>query len=483
MKKIFAAAVILGVSGMGYAGAGNAVAAEFAFHGDLDHRFQVYTNHADFLDGDNFKKGGGINVDNDANDSWGEVKYRMWAEMSSDDKNVKGVYAVEIGGLEFGKPASGGLGKSAGGNFSGDGVNIETRWAYLDMQVPGVSNKMRVKTGLQPFNLNKYFWKETIMGINVDGKSGNMSYFVGWERPYRLDAKSGNTDIDDVDAIIGKFTFSPMEKSKIGFFASYMTSDSADLYDEETGARKYTTVGSTNWELKKFAQNTDLDIYTMGLTGKMNFGSFFTNWDLIYQTGTIDNAVYVNQDGIKSAYHDYDVSATFAHVDVGTKIGKTKITGTYIYSSGDDNPNDGDLDAFLAADVDMGFSQVITEGHPTSDDYFTERPYILDKGIHVLKLAVDNKVSKKVKVGGALLYMMTAEDITYTGKNGQMYSDDGIGTEFDAYVKYKLYPDVTLSFNAGYLIVDDAMDYFESDLDGNADEDVITVGARLRYKF
>ena len=472
MKKILAVAAIM--CGMGYAG--HAMAADFAFHGDLDHRFQVYTNHADFLDGDKFKKGGGIKVDNDANDSWGEVKYRLWAEMASDSKAVKGVYAIEIGGLEFGKPASKGLGKSAGGNFSGDGVNVETRWAYLDMQVPGVSDKMRVKTGLQPFNLNKYFWKETIMGINVDGQSGNMSYFVGWERPYRLDAKSGDTNIDDVDAIIAKVAFSPMEKSKVGFFASYMMSES----DEGEGPGK---VGSTNWEIKKFAQNTDMDLYTLGVTGKMNFGGFFTNWDLIYQGGSIDNAAYADQDGVASAASDFDVSSYFAHFDVGTKVGSTKITGTYIYASGDDDPYDDEFNAYLAADVDMGFSQVVTEGHPTSDDYFTERPYILDKGIHVFKLAVDNKISDKVKVGGALLYMLTAEDVTYTGANGQTYSDDGIGTEFDAYVKYKLYPDVTLSFNAGYLLVDDAMDYFESDLDGSADEDVYTIGARLRYKF
>jgi hypothetical protein len=311
------------------------------------------------------------------------------------------------------------------------------------------------------------------MGVNVDGKSGNMSYFVGWERPYRIDAKSGDTTVDDVDAIVAKVAFSPMEKSKVGFFASYMTSDA-----DQPGA-----VSSTTWEIKKFAQNVDLDLYTMGLTGKMNFGGFFTNWDLIYQGGSVDNATYEDQDGVASTAVDYDVSSMFAHFDVGTKVGATKITGTYIYSSGDDDPTDDEFNAFLAADVDMGFSQVITEGHPTSDDYFTERPYILDKGIHVFKLAVDNKVSKKVKVGGALLYMMTAEDITYTGANGAMYSDDGIGTEVDAYVKYKLYPDVTLSFNAGYLFVDDAMDYFESDLDGSADEDVFTLGARLRYKF
>ncbi len=477
MKKTLAVAAI--VSSMGFVG--SAAAANFAFHGDLDHRFQVYTNHAEFLVNDSFEKGGAINVDKDVNDSWGEVKYRLWTEMSSDNKNVKGVYAIEIGGLEFGK--SGSVGKSVGGLYSGDGVNIETRWAYLDMQVPGVADKMRLKTGLQPFNLNKYFWKETIMGVNLDGQAGNVDYYVGWERPYRVDAGSAGPDVSDVDAFVGKVSFSPMAKSKVGFFASLIRNDSAVLHDAATGARTYNKLDATKWEIKKFTDEFDLDIYTMGVTGNFNINNLFFNGDFIYQGGSIDNATYVNQDGVSSAAHDYDVSAFFAHVDVGAKIGATKITGTYWYASGDDDPTDDNIDAYMATDVDMGASMVIMEGHPTSDDYFTERPYILDKGMHLFKLAVDNKVSDKLKVGGALLYMMTAEDITYTGANGQAFADDSVGTEVDAYVKYKLYPDVTLSMNFGYLFTGDAMDYFENDLNGSADEDIYTVGARLRYKF
>jgi len=480
MKKTLAIAAI--VSSMGLAG--SVMAADFAFHGDLDHRFQVYTNHADFQMGDKFTKGGGVDVSDDVDDSWGEVKYRLWAEAASDNKNVKGVYAMEVGGLEFGKPkADTGAGASTGGLYSGDGVNVETRWAYLDMQVPGVADKMRMKTGLQPFNLNKYFWKETIMGVNLDGKAGNFGYYVGWERPYRVDARQGGADVGDVDAFVGKFSFSPMEKTTVGFFASYIGNDSAPVYDEETGARTYNKLDATKWEIKKFKDMFDLDIYTMGVTGKFNVNNLFFNGDFIYQGGSIDNATYVNQDGVSSAAHDYDVSSFFAHLDVGAKVGATKITGTYWYASGDDDPTDDEINAYLATDVDMTASMVIMEGHPTSDDYFTERPYILDKGMHLFKLAVDNKVTDKLKVGGALLYMMTAEDITYVGANGQTYSDDGIGTEIDMYVKYNLYPDVTLLMNFGYLIVDDAMDYFESDLNGSADEDIYTVGARLRYKF
>ncbi len=476
MKKTLAVAAI--VSSMGFVG--SAVAANFAFHGDLDHRFQVYTNHADFLVNDHFKKGGAINTKDDVNDSWGEVKYRMWTEMASDNKNVKGVYAIEIGGLEFGKDGS--VGRSVGGLYSGDGVNIETRWAYLDMQVPGVADKMRLKTGLQPFNLNKYFWKETVMGVNLDGQVGNVGYYVGWERPYRVDAGSAGPDVGDVDAFVGKVSFSPMAKSKVGFFGSYIHNDSAVLHDEN-GARTYNTLDANKWEFKKLKDEFDLSVYTMGLTGKFNINNLFFDGDFIYQGGTIDNATYRDQNGVTSAAHDYDISAFFAHVDVGAKIGATKITGTYMYSSGDDDPTDDNIDAYMATDVDMTFSGVITEGHATTDDYFTERPYILDKGLHLFRVGVDNKVSSKLKVGGALMYMMTAEDITYTGAQGQNFADDSVGTEVDAYVKYKLYPDVTMSMNFGYLFTGDAMDYFESDLNGSADEDIYTVGARIRYKF
>ena len=64
-----------------------------------------------------------------------------------------------------------------------------------------------------------------------------------------------------------------------------------------------------------------------------------------------------------------------------------------------------------------------------------------------------------------------------------MRSDDNLGVEINGFMKYMIYKNLEFSFNMGYLIADDAMDYFESDLNGSADEDIYTVGARLRYKF
>ncbi|NOQ46509.1 MAG: hypothetical protein GQ559_07530 [Desulfobulbaceae bacterium] len=469
MKKVLSVAAIAAIVGC----AGTASAVDFSVHGDLNHRFMVYTDHAEFLVGDTFEKGKAL-LDGGASDSWGEIKYRLWADMSSDDGNVKGVYALELGALEFGQ--SGSVGKSVGGSYSGDGVNIETRWAYLDMQIPGVANKLRMKTGLQPFNLNPYFWKETVMGVNFDGQTDNFGYYVGWERPYRVGVKYDDNGTSDVDAFIGQFNVKPMDNTKVGAFVSYQTSS-----PDQNGV-----IDARKWQIKKMNADVGLDIYTLGLTGELKGDGFFVNGDFIYQGGSIDQATYIDQNDVESApgINDFDVSSYFFHADVGTKVGATKLTATYWYSSGDDDPTDDELNAYLSTDVDMTASMVIMEGTAVDDDYFTERPYILDKGLHLFKLAADHKVNDKLKIGSAFLYMMTAEDITYTNDDtGMAYGNDEVGYELNGYVKYNLYPDVVLDLRAAYLFAGDAMDYFEENLNGSSDEDIFVSTASIRFKF
>ena len=100
--------------------------AEIEFHGDLNNRFQ-YTNHADFITADSKSHRAKIS-DGNVNENFGEIKYRLWAEASTNDGDVKGVVGTEIGGLRFGED-----GKAA---FSGDSIQFEVRWAYADIQLP-----------------------------------------------------------------------------------------------------------------------------------------------------------------------------------------------------------------------------------------------------------------------------------------------------------------------------------------------------------
>ena len=135
---------------MGLFVAAPAIAANFEFHGDLNNRFLVYTDQINF-----FSSNAASTAldDEDAPDSFASAKYRLIAEASTNDGKVKGVYAIELGALRFG--AGGSVGKSVGGSFSGDGVNIETRWAYTDFQLPMVDSKARFRVGLQTHAVNQ----------------------------------------------------------------------------------------------------------------------------------------------------------------------------------------------------------------------------------------------------------------------------------------------------------------------------------------
>ena len=173
-----------------------------------------------------------------------------------------------------------------------------------------------------------------------------------------------------------------------------------------------------------------------------------------------------------------------AHVDLGMKLGNGKLTYTFWYASGDDDRDDTDIDAFIATDVDIkaDYSSVVLFQGLNSDQYFSTDPYIQDKGFMINRIGYDAKVSDKLKVGAAAMYMMTAEDLEYTDGTYD-YADDSIGFEVDVYAKYKMFKSLELALAAGYLMADDALDFYEVERDGSSDEDIYVITSRIRYKF
>jgi len=454
-------------------------AVQLKFNGDMNHRFILGTNHNDFINGANDNDG--TLDDDDVYDNMAEIKYRFWFEAASDDGMYKGVFATEIGGLRFGETGM--------MPYSGDQVRLEARWGYFDFQLPFAEQKARVRIGLQGMNVNYWLWKETVGAIKLYGDSGLGSYELAWMRGYEDHATSErDQDLNnDQDAIYGRLNFKP-EGMNVGLFALYQWNNIDK--DDPGGAGLNYTINPRDWELSQLPKNVDISLISLGTDGKFNADAFFVKWDLIYQTGSIDNALTQDLDqvrhGTTNPQEDYDVDAFFIHADLGMKIGKSTLTYTFWYASGDDNPDDDDLEAFLCTDVDIFDNIVLMEGGWSDDDYFTERPYVLDRGFIMNKLALDYQATEKTKLGIAGMYMMTAEDIEYTAAaTGAQVSEDDIGFEIDAYVKYKLFKNVELAINAGYLFADDAMDYFEVDSiqDSSTDEDIWRADMRIRYKF
>jgi len=465
MKKLM---LLVGVMlALGFAG--SAPAAEFQFHGDLNNRFHAYTDQAGMFSASETVRTAAGTIDKDGIDeSWGEIKYRLWVEAATNDGKVKGVYGIELGALRFGNGAGiGGSTRTGGGNFSGDGINVETRWAYTDFQLPGVASKARFTIGLAPFKVNSFVWEETVMGVQFKGDFGGINLTLADVRG--VESFNNDTDdelFEDLDAYLARVDMKPVKNVNIGLFALYQRQDpGSDSIAAFNPATQYQV---------KLLPAVDLSLYTLGIDGSLStptsFGNVFLNWDLIYQGGSLDDNTVSR-----------DVSAYLAHLDVGVNLGKIRLTYTGWYASGDDTPGDGDVENFMSTDVDRFDSVIFFEGGYTDDNYFTEAPHILDKGLFFNKLALDFKASDKLSLGAALLYLETAEDLTLGGGT----TSTKLGTEIDAYLSYKLYANTEIAINAGYLFADDGMDAFErtAQRDGKSDADVFRSTARVRYSF
>ena len=455
----------------------DAEAVEFEFHGDMNNRFVVYTDHQDWLNPESDGTIGNKSVEA----TYGELKYRYWFEASDDDGAVKGVYGIEIGGVRWGREGSG---KSQGGSYSGDGVNVETRWAYLDFQTPGIEKELRWRMGLQSWALNSFLWEETATGMKLYGTPSDLIDFEGaWIRSVdKLATTEDERHLENVDNIFGRVNFNINPQLKIGLFGLYSWGD-----NDPATAADFAAVDPRTYEYKLFATDAKSRWYNVGVDGSWGPGNFFINWDFIYQGGKLDDINFTDTEfsGLSSS-GDFDISAWLGHADIGYKFGKPKLTYTFWYASGDDDAGDKDFDGFLSIDVDRTDSMSMFEGGYADDvTYFTERPYMLDKGFVMNKLALDYQWTEKLRVGTAAMYMMTAEDIEYFNNNGGSESNDEIGFELNGYIKYMLYKNMELALNAGYLWSGDAMDAFEQgdDRDGSADENIFISTARVRWKF
>jgi hypothetical protein len=288
-----------------------AIGAEFAFHGDMNNRFLVYTDRTDWLNSrdDSY----GVINDNKVEESYAELKYRFWTEISDDDDNVKGVYAIEIGGTRWGRRGSG---KAEGGSFSGDGANLETRWAYLDFQVPFIERQARVRMGLQPFSANSFFWQETATAGHFNSTiTDTIDYELAFIRSvdkFNDITDTANDDIEDVDSLYGRLNVKPAQSAKIGFWGLYMFGD-GDLSDPAD----FPSIDPRDYELKNsWLDDADVSVYTLGVDGNASFGGFFVNWDLMYQGGEINDVNFLDatpgtdrNSGAVLASGDFDLSA------------------------------------------------------------------------------------------------------------------------------------------------------------------------------
>lgn len=417
----------------------------------------------------------------DNNDTfWGEAKYRMRFEFSNDTNTAKGVWAMEVGALYYGAPKNKyKAGPSQAGGLSGDGVNTETRFLYTEFQNPLVSHTSRLRMGLQPTKLNRWLWTETAMGVKYYGTTPLLDYQFAWFRPEEYLTDDNKND----DAFFGKITYKPKWEDmtlKLGLFFLYFDqrNDQSNLYHIEDMSSK-TAAGNDKISKGTPGYTYDENDYYIGVDGGMNWGRAFANWDFIYEGGTINFDQNVVANGTDN---QLDRSAFFCHTDLGYKLTSAfRTTFTWWYASGDDNPNDDNANNYDAIDTDVPGSIILFEdGHFGTDNYFSDAPYLLDKGFQMYRIQGDYQFTRKFAAWAAFMYMRLAED-TYNGEKD-------LGQSMQLGATYKIWKGLTFKIIGEYLVSDDAMDAWAQDAnyangyDGHAD-DFWRLESGINFKF
>lgn len=476
MKKILVAATAA------VALATPALAFDVKWSGDFNHRF-VYSTQADLarntaLSGEgngifNVTSAPSIDTKKNADDSdfFGDLKYRLTLTGTDDDKKAKGVLGFEFGGKRFGQ--AGNL------DFAGDDNIFEFRWGYVDFEVP-FDTSSRLMVGLMPVGYNKFLWSDNAPGVKYVSKRGNLGYSIGWFRDDVNNLGLGGTNkAQNDDAYAIDVTYAVPNGPKLNAFGIYLEEgkETATLRAAQgpfTAGAFNPATGATGSPVPAVPAVTttymDKQLW-LGLAGEGQVGALFYGFTGIYLTGELnaDGGKFLDLAGTQPTL---DRKAYLLNAEATYKLDKTRIKAGWLYTSGDDDPTDGDAENFGNIDAYMGgFGSVVVFDSFADDNTLASGPFILDRGLNMPYLAVDVDLNDKASVGASYLFVNTAEDLG---------TADDLGHEFAVRASYKITKNLKAGIEAGYLLAGDAWDELSSDAEG---DDVIRTDASIRLTF
>lgn len=178
--------------------AGQALALEVKASGQWDFSFGYYGNRTHY-DADHGPK-------TNSDPFLSAMRVRPMFEFKASE-SLTAVLGFEIGDIFFGQNPGNGVGPGSGGQLDADGVNVETRRAYLDWEVPGTP--ARVRMGIQNMHFPRAVASNPLMNADVAGVAAsaqlndNVGVTLSWARPYDVSATDEKKNLfDEMDIAI-----------------------------------------------------------------------------------------------------------------------------------------------------------------------------------------------------------------------------------------------------------------------------------------
>ncbi|MBM9520428.1 hypothetical protein JWG39_11450 [Desulforhopalus vacuolatus] len=333
-------------------------------------------------------------------------------------------------------------GDNDAGDIGADGHNFELKNSYADFTLGNVNTKI----GIMGTTIGRGFiFDDDFSGVLVTPTFGDNALTLGYISISNSDLGDSADDPGSNNGIaLAQLSLKPSDTLAVTPYVIYSQGTDVTLADEVIDGDNVTTPAVLG----------DVDLYYLGVdfdvqTDAMSLWSTF-----IYNGGE---------------YNDIDVSAFLGAFGLEAGVAH----GSFVYSTGDDDDSDGDMNAFVpTAGTSFYWSEILGYGvfdyaSPLDSRSVGEGVSIGADEISDL-IAVNAGVTfnpmPKMTLSGDVWYACLAEE--------NSAGDSYIGTELDAKLTYSIFDNLTADLVVAYLFAGDVVE-----------EDVTEAGVQLSLKF
>ena len=348
-------------------------------------------------------------------------------------------------------------GDTVGGDYGADGTGIlRIKQSYVDANIGPVRLKMGQHDVLWA---RGFIYADEFSGATVAMKAGDTLIPATWMKS----AEGGtNNNSDDVDVFGIYPVFNFGDAFTLNPFVLYG-------YSSDAGARLSTYGANT---VTGGITEDGVSVVWAGANVDATLGSFNLWFTGIYQGGTVDNAT--------AGADDLDVKAFLAAVGGSVPLGPASLHGQFFYASGDDDPDDSDLEAYFGiGGGGAGWAYYWSEimGLGVFDNQFSAGSPNGDvSNIWAANIGATIKPMEKLSLTGDIWYASLVED--------NALNDNTLGVEVDLAATYQLTEGLSMRVVGAYLFADDATVDATSIAAGQSnDDDPYEIGTQLSLSF
>ena len=313
---------------------------DFAFGWAVNSNF--YNNRGEHRDDDNF---------------FARQRIRTQINFISSEY-LQGVLMFEIGDIDWGRDDNGKNGPGSGGGLDADGVNVETKRAYLDWMIP--NTEVSVRMGIQGVSLpmaNGYtnpVFSADVAGIVVNTPITDMIGVTAfWMRPFNqyLNDGAGRSLNDEMD-MFGLTLPVAGDGWSVTPWGMYSLIGSASGYYEYISQRDENTIGAYDRDTSTRAWWAGLSV-DIEVLDPLTFG-----FDAMYGHLAKKKLGLYDEDGDQTGEEEFGTRGWFFESALNYKLdwGTPGIFGWYATGDSYSGAKEGQLGRMPVVGVDDGFA-------------------------------------------------------------------------------------------------------------------------------